>query len=93
MPSPVANPSATPFTAAPAFPAVVGPEGVVFAEARGSVFGSEADNGDSDFRLRVGLAGDDCVRVFGGGEGSLESSKCKRLVINCSEFATFGFKL
>ena len=93
MPNPAANPWATPFAAAPAFLAVVGPDRVVFAKAGGSVFGSETDDRDSDFRLRVDLPGDDCPRVFGGGEGSLESSKSEGRVIKCSNSATFGFKL
>src|SRR5258708_24168209 len=85
VPSPTASPLATPCAAAPAFSAVVGPDEVVFAGAGGFVFGSETDDGD--FGLGVGFARDDCVRVFGDGEGSKRSSKCKRLLINHSNSA------
>ena len=75
----------TPCAAAPAFSTVVSPDGAVFAGVKGSVFGSETNDGNSGFGLGVGFARDDRVRVFGGGES--RPSKSKWLLINRSKFA------
>ena len=45
---------------------VVSPDGTVFVGARGSVFSSQTDDGDSGFDLGVGFARDNHGRFFGG---------------------------